>query len=193
MENCNSVIRRASQHEAAVVLEIGRSVQDKLTHSGSAQQLAGYFPQNIAARIDQGELSVLEVDGVVIGSAFVEPVAPERFPQIASWDAIPDGCPAWFLYGLVVSPDRQGQSWGRLLLQAICCQAAFAPPAVLLLDCWAGNQKLRRFYSESGFYLHGVFPEGDYEIAVFRRPESMSESRSSLIPGLGVREARQAG
>jgi RimJ/RimL family protein N-acetyltransferase len=37
----------------------------------------------------------------------------------------------------------------------------------ILLDCWAGNEKLRAFYEKSGFKLLGEFPENDYEIAVF--------------------------
>jgi hypothetical protein len=39
----------------------------------------------------------------------------------------------------------------------------------VVLDCWAGNGKLRDFYTRAGFRLHGVFPEGDYEVAVFVR------------------------
>ena len=112
---------------------------------------------------------MLETSGVVIGSAFAEPITAERFPQIAAWDAVPDGFPGWFLYGLIVRPEYQRQGWGRTLLDGICRKQKATAPAVLVLDCWAGNQKLRQFYREAGFDLHGVFPEADYEIAVFKR------------------------
>ena len=161
--------REALDSEALIILEVAQAAQKKLTDAGSAQQIAGYTVQNIAERTKRGELFVLEVLKSIIGSAFVEPATPERFPQIAGWNAVPDGCPAWFLYGLVIHPEHQGRRWGRVLLHGLCRQEKLAGPAVLLLDCWAGNANLRRFYAEAGFELHGVFPEEDYEVAVFRR------------------------
>jgi hypothetical protein len=38
----------------------------------------------------------------------------------------------------------------------------------LYLDCWAGNKKLRNFYSNAGFDFIGDFPEEDYMISVFK-------------------------
>ncbi len=162
-------VREAVSTQASCLLKIAQAAQDKLTDAGSAQQIAGYTPQNITERMERGEVFVLEVSGSVLGSAFVEPAAPERFPQIAAWDAVPGGCPAWFLYGLVIHPEHQGRKWGQKLLHAICLQEKLAPPAAVLLDCWAGNTRLRRFYADAGFALHGVFPEEDYEVAVFRK------------------------
>ncbi len=164
------VVRAGLASDASPVLQIVQAAQDRLTKAGSSQQLVGYTRENVSARIERRELYVLEVDDRILGSAFVEPVTPERFPQIAGWNIAPDGCPVWFLYGLVIDPDAQGRGWGRVLLHSLCSQEAFAPPAVLTLDCWAGNQKLRRFYTDAGFQLHGVFPEEDYQIAVFTRP-----------------------
>ncbi len=111
----------------------------------------------------------METSGQLIGSAFVEPVTPHRFPQIASWNAVPAGHAVLFLYGLVISPDSQGKGLGRILLEGICRQETFTPPAVLLLDCWAGNLKLRQFYSDAGFELCVEFPEEGYRVAVFRK------------------------
>ncbi len=163
------LVRLAAASEAPLLRELAQAAQEKLTITGSAQQIAGYSEYNIAERIKRGELFVLEVAGGVIGSAFVEAVTPERFPQTAAWNVVPVGCPAWFLYGLVIHPEHQGRQWGRVLLHGICRQKKLAAPAVLLLDCWAGNAKLCRFYTDAGFVLHGVFPEEDYEVAVFHK------------------------
>jgi len=165
----SSRVRKAALSEVTSLLTLAQAVQAKLTNAGSVQRIAGYSKQNICERTERGELWVLEVCGVVIGSAFVEPVTPERLPQIVDWNAVPDGCSAWFLYGLVVHPEHQGEGWGRVLLDSICRQLKPNAPAVLLLDCWAGNAKLRGFYTDAGFALHGVFPESDFEIAVFKR------------------------
>ncbi len=162
-------VRPAFASEVPRLLEIAAAVQDKLTRAGSAQQIAGYTYQNLEERVRNFELYVLELSGCPIGSAIVEPVTPERFPQISTWNAVPVDCTAWFLYGLIISPTHQGRGWGRVLLDGLCRQVPFASPAVLLLDCWAGNATLRRFYAEAGFELHGEFPEEDYWIAVFRR------------------------
>lgn len=162
-------VREAVPSEAPILLATAQAAQDKLTSAGGIQQITGYSAQNITERIEHGELFVLEISGGVIGSAFVEPVTPERFPQTADWNAVPGGCPAWFLYGLIIHPEHQGRKWGRVLLQDICRREKLAAPAALLLNCWAGSTKLRRFYTEAGFVLRGVFPEEDYEIAVFRK------------------------
>ena len=159
-------VREAAAGDALRVLEIAQAVQEKLTRTGSVQQIAGYSSQNVSARIERRELFVLEVSGAVIGSAFVEPVTPHWFCQ-DDWDAAPAGCPAWFLSGLVVEPHWQGQGWGYKLLNGIRAQKRFASPAVLTLDCWAGNDTLRRFYANAGFTLLGEFPEDDYWVAAF--------------------------
>ena len=164
-----SHVRKAALPELSSLLTLAAAAQEKLTRAGSEQQIAGYSEQNVHARIERGELWALEVSGGVIGGAFVEPATPERFPHIALWNAVLEGVALWFLYGLIVHPEHQGQGWGRVLLDGIYCKFQPNAPSVLLLDCWAGNTKLRRFYTDAGFDLHGVFPEGSYEIAVFRR------------------------
>ena len=165
----SSRVRKAALPELSSLLTLAAAAQEKLTRTGSVQRIAGYSKQNIRERTERGGLWVLEVSGSVIGSAFVEPATPERFPQIVDWNAVPDGYLAGFLYGLVVHPEHQGEGWGRVLLDGICRQLKPNAPAVLLLDCWAGNAKLRGSYAEAGFDLHGVFPESDFEIAVFKR------------------------
>ena len=169
MSKISTHTRLAKASEAPILLDIAQAAQHKITQTRSVQQIAGYSAQNVRERTQRGELFVLEVSGRVLGSAFVEPVTPEQFPQISAWKAVPEGYPAWFLYGLVIHPEHQGQKWGQVLLHGICREEKFAFPAMLLLDCWAGNDTLRRFYADAGFVLHGVFPEEEYEVAVFRR------------------------
>ena len=160
-------VRHAEAGDTLRVLEVAQAVQEKLMQMGSAQQIAGYSPQNVSTRIERQELFVLEVSGVVIGSAFVEPVTPKWYSRVAFWNADPVDFLVYFLYGLVVEPYWQGQGWGRQLLNGIRAHNYFTAPAVLTLDCWAGNDKLRRFYADAGFTLLGEFPEDDYWIAAF--------------------------
>lgn len=38
----------------------------------------------------------------------------------------------------------------------------------IYLDCWAGNEKLKSFYSNAGFNYCGDLPEEDYKISIFK-------------------------
>lgn len=53
------------------------------------------------------------------------------------------------------------------LKEALSLLRAKEGAGIVVLDCWAGNGKLRAFYERVGFVLHGEFPEEDYRIAVF--------------------------
>lgn len=159
-----SLLRPATVPDMPVVQGIACRAQEKLAWQGSPQQIAGYDTPNLTSGIRHGYFHVLETADAVLGGAFVEPVTPERFPQIGGWGVADQNRPLWFLYGLVIDPPRQGQGWGRVFLQGLCRQAA---PGILILDCWAGNEALRRFYTDAGLRLHGEFPENDYRIAVF--------------------------
>ena len=168
MPDCAYEVRKATALDVSMLVGLAQATQATLTRAGSVQRIAGYSLQNMSQRVERGEAYALEANGSILGGVFVEPVTPERFPQVVGWDVAPVGRPLWFLYGLVIGPAWRGRGWGRALLDGLREQEAFAAPAVLTLDCWAGNRKLRRFYSEAGFRLHGVFPEGNYQIAVFR-------------------------
>lgn len=64
----------------------------------------------------------------------------------------------------MLEPSLQGKGLGKVFLREVL--EALGEEGVCL-DCWAGNEKLRGFYGECGFELIGVWPEEDYEIAVF--------------------------
>ena len=38
----------------------------------------------------------------------------------------------------------------------------------IYFDCWAGNNFLRKFYTEVGFEYMGDFPEEDYFVSAFK-------------------------
>jgi GNAT superfamily N-acetyltransferase len=84
----------------------------------------------------------------------------------------------WYLHSLMLNPEFQGQGLGRVFLRQLLSILELETNArdkskeevkgvSIVLDCWAGNDKLRAFYEAVGFKLLGLFPEEDYEIAVF--------------------------
>lgn len=69
-----------------------------------------------------------------------------------------------YLFELAVEPAYQGQGIGQKLLE----EAKLRTAGTLYLDCWAGNEKLRDYYTGAGWKEAGVYPVNDYEICVFQ-------------------------
>ena len=65
-------------------------------------------------------------------------------------------------------PEAQGKRYGLKLFKNVAEMLAPGGGTVLL-DCWAGNNKLRSFYARAGCQYVATVPEEDYEIAVFVR------------------------
>ena len=68
-----------------------------------------------------------------------------------------------YLYQLALHPKFQGLGLGEKILERI--KNDFP---IIYLDCWAGNEKLRRFYSLNGFEFLRDVPEEDFFVSVFR-------------------------
>ena len=80
----------------------------------------------------------------------------------------PEGCDnQCYLYRIAVHPDVQGTGVGEAIWAWVKAYAEHENKTVYL-DCWAGNEKLKAFYSKAGFTHLGEFPEEDYQISVFR-------------------------
>jgi ribosomal protein S18 acetylase RimI-like enzyme len=60
-----------------------------------------------------------------------------------------------------------GNWLGENLLKEVLEKMGQESEGVILLDCFAGNKKLRAFYESVGFVLLREVPEEDYLVAVF--------------------------
>lgn len=76
-----------------------------------------------------------------------------------------------YLYRIAVEPEFQGKNVGSYICGWVQSFAGQNHKTVYL-DCWAGNDKLKDFYSSTGFYYIGDFPEEDYMVSVFRQISS---------------------
>lgn len=72
-----------------------------------------------------------------------------------------------YLYRIAILPEYQGKNIGLKVIN-YAFETSRNLRKILYLDCWAGNVKLKNFYSKAGFDFHGDFPEEDYTISVFR-------------------------
>ncbi|MGE0539692.1 MAG: GNAT family N-acetyltransferase [Dehalococcoidia bacterium] len=165
--------RRAEQRDIPAVVDLSGRVQERLTASGSLQEFGPIPAETVSAHVGARTAFVLEDDAALTGGVFVEPcVSPVTagLPEMLDrWGLDVSDSGLWFLQKLMVAPAAQGKMIGRVLLDDALNHVADRGAGQVVLDCWAGNAKLREFYTNAGFRLHGVFPEKDYEVAVFIR------------------------
>ena len=167
------LVRLAGVDDVSALVDLSGAVQDKLTASGSLQVFGPIPPETVAAHVAAGSAFVLSDVGAPIGGMFVEPCSdapvtpglPDILHKLGFTEA---DAPLWFLQKLMIAPARQRGGLGRLLLDAARSHVLGADGGTLALDCWAGNVKLREFYTRAGFTLHGEYRDEGFAVAVFR-------------------------
>ena len=158
-------VRRAERDDIAFIVDLSRRVQEKLTASGSLQQIGPIPRETVEAQVNAGTAHILDRGSRRLGSVFVEPVPVE---SLRRWKLDDPTLKPWFLHKLMLEPGEQGHCLGAYFLEGIKAYIASRQPGgTIVLDCWAGNDKLRDFYTRAGFKLHGVFPANGFEVAVF--------------------------
>ena len=159
-------VRKAFQTDVAWIVSLSERVQATLTASGSLQQI-GPLPISLVERtVQSGTAYVLETASNRLGSVLVEPVAQVPTLPLREWnlDTLPS--PLWYLHALMLEPTEQGKGYGWHFLRGVK-QLVVPTQGTIILDCFAGNEKLRNFYKHGGFSLHGICREKNYEVAVF--------------------------
>ena len=165
-------VRRATAGDAPGIVDLSSRVQKKLTESGSLQIIGPVSQSKVEISVNGGFTYILEKSGARIGSVFVEPldgVYPNtQIIQYANWEVGGLPRPLWYLQSLMLEPMEQGKGLGLRFLDGIK-NLMREQGGTIVLDCWAGNSKLRVFYENADFIHHGNFPEDDYEISVYFR------------------------
>ncbi|KAF2165075.1 hypothetical protein M409DRAFT_24463 [Zasmidium cellare ATCC 36951] len=167
--------RTADQDE---IIKLSRRVQDKLTASGSLQQIGPLQQDAVAQAIANQQCYVLEryqsssLESKTIGCALSRSLQAGYFLSTSDFDMKSFPSPWLYLHSIMLEPEAQGRGIGKSFVAEVVNKIASLHHdcGILFLDCWAGNQTLRRFYAEVGFTFTAVIPEEDYEIAVFYRP-----------------------
>jgi len=173
-------VRHATPDDIHTIAAMSTRVQAKLTASGSLQEFGPLPVDVVAARVAAGTAYVLDGGaGQILGGVFVAPITDETESKMRLWGLAELPGTIFFLEKLMIEPGEQGYGLGYALLDGIKLLVLAAPDDTIVLDCWAGNDTLRAFYTRAGFHLHGVFPAGTplgtFEVAVFvyrRRAEN---------------------
>lgn len=166
------LVHYAKTDDINFIIDLSARVQAALTSSGSLQEI-GPLAFTVVERSIRGEHAyLLQLDGRRIGNVLVDPLdgifSNTAKTEYLSWGIQTLPGPFWYLHGLMIEPAEQGNHFGVRFLETVLglMKKSYRKGSVVL-DCWAGNDKLRRFYREVGFQHHGNFPENDYEISVY--------------------------
>jgi len=115
--------------------------------------------EKVEEEIKDSQVYVLTVEESVVGTFSIK-----IMNEFTSLEVEPE---SRYLYRIAVLPDYQGKGLGLEIVN-YACRYVDELGKPLYLDCWAGNQKLRNFYSQAGFEFVGEFAEEDYLISVFK-------------------------
>jgi len=168
MDKKQIIVRKAKEEDVEFIVALIDRVQKKLTDSGSLQQIGPISYATVENYCRNGYAHILVASGRRVCSVFVEAVTVENFPLLETLGLANRKYFFWYLRTLAIEPSEQGHGLGYNFLEGIKSYIHTQPqPALIVLDCWAGNATLRTFYTRAGFQLHGIYPEGDFQVAVF--------------------------
>lgn len=153
--------RRATDADADTVRTLWVGAAQRLQARGIAQWRADDFtPAWVAQRIAGGEVWVGEIDGTPVGVLRLLDADPTIWPDDVHGEAL-------YLHSLAADRDCVGA--GAMLLAFAEAETRRQGRAFLRLDCWAGNERLIRYYRDAGFEPCGVHREADWEVLRFEK------------------------
>jgi ribosomal protein S18 acetylase RimI-like enzyme len=129
-------------------------------HQKSIMQWQYPWDQKVIEQdISQNSVKILLIDGRIIGTFSIKQIKSYPWASEIHDDFL-------YVYRIALHPDYQGKGIGRQIIQH-AVHFGQTRKMNLFLNCWAGNNTLRKFYSNSGFEHIGDFPENDYQISAF--------------------------
>ena len=88
---------------------------------------------------------------------------------------------AGYVSKLAVSEQMSGLGVGPALVRWLEGEVARSGGTHVRLDCWAGNDRLIRYYKDAGFEHLGNVPEDDYQVALFEKPVESQSGRTRTL------------
>jgi GNAT superfamily N-acetyltransferase len=149
--------------DAAMCWLVVQGLSDQWGTTPFSQQPAEV--EHFAAWIRQGSLFVARHNEVILGTIVIVSAPPSYSAR--EWNQTPRAA----LYLKAFATDRRyaGQGVGRVLLDWVEQQARNQGIDWLRLDCWAGNESLRRYYRGQGFEERGEFGQGEWRGMLFEK------------------------
>jgi GNAT superfamily N-acetyltransferase len=158
--------RRANSEDTNWIIHLSGKVQAALTAAGSLQQIGPLALDMVEKAISEKHCYIIETSSERVGCVFIRPIEQAIIPAVETWKLETFPVPHWLLHSFMLEPVEQRKGLGFHALARVVEQIQ-PSHGTILLDCWAGNDKLRDFYERAGFKFYGIFPEQDFEVAVY--------------------------
>ncbi|MDZ5471298.1 GNAT family N-acetyltransferase [Bacillus sp. 31A1R] len=152
-------IRLAIEEDLKSILSVLNESALHLQRKGINQWSYPWNSQVILTEVSANHAFVLTKEDFVIGTFFIH--------EIKELSDLAIEADSKYLSKVALMPEYQGKGLGKMITDFAQSYAKTSRKA-LYLDCWAGNEKLKKFYLRNGFEFVGVFPEEDYFISVFK-------------------------
>src|SRR5260370_31996878 len=107
-------VRRAEQDDIGYIVDLSRLVQEKLTASGSLQQIGPIPRETVEAQVNAGTAHILDGGSRSLGSVFVGPVT---IGSLGRWKLDNPALKPWLLHKLILEPEEQGRGLGAHFLE----------------------------------------------------------------------------
>ncbi len=149
-------VRKAMLEDLDQVIALINSTAKHLIEKNVFQWSYPCEEEEVKNEVEKGEVYLLEDGSKLIGSYSIKPISDDY--QVVIEDGL-------YLYRIIIHPHFQGNNVGSYILNYV--KSHHKKNTNLVLDCWAGNEKLKKFYINNGCNLLGEFPEESYKISIF--------------------------
>ena len=153
-------IRLAEEDDIRIIVELLNKVTLNLHQKNINQWIYPWDFEEINIGIKNKNTYVIAIDKLIVGTFSVKDMDMNAVLQISNPNNL-------YLYRIAILPEYQGKNIGFKVIN-YAFQISRNLRKTLYLDCWAGNIKLKNFYSKTGFHYCGDYKEEDYMISVFK-------------------------
>jgi GNAT superfamily N-acetyltransferase len=155
-------VRRATQADAGVAGSILDEATDYVAALGYDQWPVPFPQDELAQRIERGELFMVEVDGDTAATFTL------LWDDPSFWGEQPPD--AAYLHKLAIRREYAGRGLGAAIVEWADAQAAAAGRRYLRLDCMRDNEGIRTYYERLGFEHRGDKDHPRFAAALYERP-----------------------
>lgn len=159
LEGNQMKIRPSKTEDLKQIINLLNEVTLHLIEKGIRQWDYPWDEGQIAAQINHHSSYVLLINDEIIGVFCLS--------EIDYFNDLPVDAKSIYLSQIAILPEFQGGNLGSAILD-FAYSYAEKLNKTLYLDCWAGNEKLKDFYTRNGLESIGDFPEDDYFISIFQ-------------------------
>jgi len=152
-------IRLATINDKQNVLDILNKVTLDLHQKGINQWDYPWQANKCGIEIKKNYAYVLLIEDKIVGTFFIKDIDCLSDLKIYSKSK--------YLYQIAILPEYQRNNLGSVIMN-FACSLVTGVNKTIFLDCWSGNDKLKKFYVNNGFESQGDFPEENYFITIFK-------------------------